>query len=124
MERAYGTVSEERLHGKPDDRKPSIFVRVGQKLAKAALPGRRQLTKYIVGSTTRGSHLSFGLSLAPELQSQEPPLLLAWSENCFFYPAKGPIAYLTDLPAVAQRQARWGSSRRFQNDRKAFGLLW
>ena len=79
--------------------------------------------KYIICSGIWGSYLSLGLTLAPELQSQEPPLLLTWSEDCLIY-AKGSIAYLADLPAVARRQARLGSSRRFQNDRQALDLLW
>ena len=80
--------------------------------------------KYHIGNRTRCSHLSFGLSLAPELQIQEPPLLLIWSENYLMYPTRRPISYLADLLAVARRQARWGSSRRFQNDRQALDLLW
>ena len=108
----------------PHDRVPCLSVRAEQKLAEAALRVHRQLTRYIIGSRTRSSYLSFGLSLAPELQSQEPPLLLTWSEICLIYRTKGPVVYLADLPDVARRQTRSGPSRRFQNDRKAFGLLW
>ena len=114
MWNSCGRASAEKI-----TRKSAVYIRKSRAEARNS-----SVTRYIIGSRTRSSYLSFGLSLASELQSQEPPLLLTWSEYCLIYPTKGQIAYLAGLPAVARRQARSGSSRRFQNDRKAFGLLW
>ena len=74
-------VAEEHVQRTSHDRVPCLFIGLKQKLAKAALPGHRQLTKNILGSRPRGSYLSFGLSLAPGFQSEKDPLLLTWSEN-------------------------------------------